>query len=249
MGTGTVHVPLTLPRGLMLMVAGGIMTLVIQPFFRPLAQPTQVEATGTVDAAVCEAQAARVRRLEATASQLEAQILAAEAHRQQGGANGSPLTAAGAVQVVAPAATAPSSPPHQPWVWSALVMNALRPFDRLSGGITLRGLRLAEQKCKISTWCHRAQVINGRLYVTDLRSIFFDRHYAMARVMPLLLAMKHFAVPNLDAVFSGTDYPIMELPRGKRQGPEVEAEAEAEVQAQAQIQAQAQEQARAQALA
>jgi len=31
--------------------------------------------------------------------------------------------------------------------------------------------------------------------------------------MPLLLAMKHFAVPNLDAVFSGTDYPIMELPR------------------------------------
>ena len=35
----------------------------------------------------------------------------------------------------------------------------------------------------------------------------------MARVMPLLLAMKRHAVPDLDAVFSGTDYPIMEIPR------------------------------------
>eukprot|EP00966_Prymnesium_polylepis_P170978 3952123-Prymnesium_polylepis.1 len=92
-------------------------------------------------------------------------------------------------------------------------MDSLRPFDKLNGGITMEGLRLAEQKCKISTWCHRAQVINGRLYVTDLRAIFFDRHYAMARVMPLLLAMKRFPVPDLDAVFSGTDYPIMEIPR------------------------------------
>jgi len=103
--------------------------------------------------------------------------------------------------------------PRQPWTWTALVMSALRPFDRLNGGITLRGLRLAEQKCKISTWCHRAQVIDGRLYITDVRSIFFDRHYAMARVMPLLLAMKRFKVPDLDAVFSGTDYPIIEMPR------------------------------------
>ena len=39
-----------------------------------------------------------------------------------------------------------------------------------------------------------SQVIDGRLYVTDLRSIFFDRHYAMARIMPLLLAMKRFKV-------------------------------------------------------
>ena len=39
------------------------------------------------------------------------------------------------------------------------------------------------------------------------------RHYAMARVMPLLLTMKRWKVPDLDAVFSGTDYPIMEIPR------------------------------------
>ena len=35
----------------------------------------------------------------------------------------------------------------------------------------------------------------------------------MARVMPLLLTMKRWPVPDLDAVFSGTDYPIMEIPR------------------------------------
>ena len=35
----------------------------------------------------------------------------------------------------------------------------------------------------------------------------------MARVMPLLLTMKRWPVPDLDAVFSGTDYPIMEVPR------------------------------------
>ena len=94
----------------------------------------------------------------------------------------------------------------------------MRPFDKMNGGITLRGLRLAEQKCKISTWCHRAQVIEGRLYITDLRSIFFDRHYAMARIMPLLLAMKRFKVPNLDAVFSGTGQLSYGIGRGTADG-------------------------------
>jgi len=101
----------------------------------------------------------------------------------------------------------------QMWYWTDIIMDALRPFEKLNGGITMRGLRLAEQKCKVSTWCHRAQVIGGRLYVTDLRAIFFDRHYAMARIMPLLLTMLRWPVPDFDALFSGTDYPIMEIPR------------------------------------
>ncbi len=110
---------------------------------------------------------------------------------------------------------APGAPAarKQPWYWTDVVMDALRPFEKLNGGITLHGLRLAEQKCKVSTWCHRAQVIDGRLYITDIRSIFFDRHYAMARIMPILLTMKRHHLPDLDAVFSGTDYPIMEVPR------------------------------------
>ena len=92
-------------------------------------------------------------------------------------------------------------------------MDSLLPFEKINGGITMRGLRLAEQKCKISTWCHRAQIIDGRLYITDIRSIFFDRHYAMARIMPILLTLKEHKLPDIDAVFSGTDYPIMEIPR------------------------------------
>ena len=56
-------------------------------------------------------------------------------------------------------------------------------------------------------------MIGGRLYVTDLRAIFFDRNYAMARVLPLLETLKRWPVPDFDAVFQGTDYPLGELPR------------------------------------
>ena len=80
-------------------------------------------------------------------------------------------------------------------------MDSLRPFKQLSGGITMEGLRLAEQKCKQSTYCHRAQVIDGRLYITDLRAIFFDRNYGPARVMPLLETLRRWPVPNFDAIF------------------------------------------------
>ena len=107
----------------------------------------------------------------------------------------------------------PTSSTRQLWYWTDLVMDSLRPFQQLSGGITREGLRLAEQKCKTSTYCHRAQVIGGRLYVTDLRAIFFDRNYAMARVLPLLETLKRWPVPDFDAVFQGTDYPLGELPR------------------------------------
>ncbi|KAL1512259.1 hypothetical protein AB1Y20_005521 [Prymnesium parvum] len=120
---------------------------------------------------------------------------------------------AGGAPSLATTAAAPAPPPRQPWYWTDIIMDSLRPVEKLNGGITMDGLRLAEQKCKISTWCHRAQVIDGRLFITDVRAIFFDRHYAMARVMPILLAMKRFKVPDIDAVFSGTDYPIMEIPR------------------------------------
>lgn len=131
--------------------------------------------------------------------------------------SGTPSTAAGTGGATAVSLGASSSSPapakRQLWYWTDLVLDSLRPFERLNGGITRAGLRLAEQKCKVSTWCHRAQVIDGRLYITDIRAIFFDRHYAMARVMPLLLTLQRFKLPDLDAVFSGTDYPIMEVPR------------------------------------
>ena len=87
----------------------------------------------------------------------------------------------------------PASGKRQWWYWTDLVMDSLRPFERLNGGITQRGLRLAEQKCKISTWCHRAQVIDGRLYITDIRSIFFDRYDA-----PLTMTLALYPYPHPD---------------------------------------------------
>ena len=212
MGTGTAHRELPLARSLLLVAAGGIITLGLQPLFGAPPRGAEASAASSIDAALCAAQAKRIATLESLAVQLEQQLAVAMRARVAPAGTQLAIAAAGAGTLAA-AAASPPAPPRQRWIWSTLVMNALRPFERLAGGITLRGLRLAEQKCKISTWCHRAQVINGRLYVTDLRSIFFDRHYAMARIMPLLLTMKRFKVPDLDAVFSGTDYPIMELPR------------------------------------
>ena len=45
------------------------------------------------------------------------------------------------------------------------------------------------------------QVIDGRLFITDLRAIFFDRNYGPARIMSLLETLRRWPVPNFDAVF------------------------------------------------
>ena len=39
-------------------------------------------------------------------------------------------------------------------------------------------------------YCTRIQVVANRLYITDYRAIFFDRHYAPARIMLLLELLK-----------------------------------------------------------
>jgi len=195
-------------RAAMLVASGAMLTLSFQQLRPPPPAFQQTEcAQHTARIAVLEASLTRLLKQQRErpqcppAEKCAHAVVAAAAGPHPGGGVG--------VAAVA----APPPPPTQRWSWTGLALNAMRPFEKLNGGITLRGLRLAEQKCKISTWCHRAQVIGGRLYITDIRSIFFDRHYAMARVMPLLLTMKRHAVPDLDAVFSGTDYPIMEIPR------------------------------------
>jgi hypothetical protein len=208
-------------RPLSLVACGAALALTIQA----LTKPATSDAAAHVVNSHCAEQAQRLVLLEESMRQLRARALEIKSESsaapaavalpqpQAEAAVAVTVTTPPPVEVVAGGGPSPLPAPKQRWSWSSLIMSALRPFDRLNGGITLRGLRLAEQKCKISTWCHRAQVIDGRLYITDLRSIFFDRHYAMARIMPLLLAMKRFPVPNVDVVFSGTDYPIIELPR------------------------------------
>ena len=57
-------------------------------------------------------------------------------------------------------------------------------------------------------YCQRMQVHKGRLYLTDYRAIFFDRHYAPSRVLPLLEALRrHPTMPDVDIVVAGNDEP------------------------------------------
>ena len=163
MGTGTAHGSPSPVRSVALVIAGAIAALALRPMFSPAA----AAAASSGAAEVCTAQEQRVVQLEATVRRLQQQIGVVQTDviknmQRQVGGGCPPCAAAGSSTAVVAASLSSSSspppPPHQPWTWTALVMNALRPFERLNGGITLRGLRLAEQKCKISTWCHRAQV-------------------------------------------------------------------------------------------
>ena len=104
-----------------------------------------------------------------------------------------------------PAASAPpelngTSATRQHWYWTDLVMDSLRPFKQLSGGITMEGLRLAEQKCKQSTYCHRAQVSTRALPPTTAITCDWNGHRAGDR-RPTLYhrPARHLLRPELRA--------------------------------------------------
>ena len=95
---------------------------------------------------------------------------------------------------------------HGVWNWNLLVHDLLQPFHT----ITERMLDAAVQTCfeNGTMYCMRAQVVGGRLYITDYRAIFFDRHYAPARVLPLLETLRrHPNLPDLDIVVAANDEP------------------------------------------
>ena len=133
---------------------------------------TPADQLGRIESTLLQSQLTRIKFLESENAELRKRADAKQATSLSlpdpsgGGGGGASAPAAGASAALPP----PSSGKRQWWYWTDLVMDSLRPFERLNGGITQRGLRLAEQKCKISTWCHRAQVIDGRplLYITDL---------------------------------------------------------------------------------
>jgi len=78
---------------------------------------------------------------------------------------------------------------HSRWEWRPMVREMLSPF----GTITRQMLDTAVERCfnNGTMYCLRAQVVGGRLYINDYRAIFFDRHYAPARVMPLLELLRN----------------------------------------------------------
>jgi len=95
---------------------------------------------------------------------------------------------------------------HRHWNWNLLVRDLLQPF----GYVNEQMLEGAVRACfdNGTMYCTRLQVSQGRLYVTDYRAIFFDRHYAPSRVMPLLdLLRRHPDLPDVDLVVAAVDEP------------------------------------------
>ena len=104
---------------------------------------------------------------------------------------------------------------HRVWDWRGIATEFLRPFPTVSS----KQLDAAVQACNGSAmYCQRFQVYKGRLYITDYAAIFFDRHYAPARVMPLLETLRrHPKLPDLDIVVAGNDEPrIHSVPGDER---------------------------------
>lgn len=61
------------------------------------------------------------------------------------------------------------------------------------------------------------QIIQGSLYLTDYRAIFFDRHYAPARILPLLETLRRNPdLPDMDLVVAGNDEPRVPAIPGDR---------------------------------
>ena len=56
-------------------------------------------------------------------------------------------------------------------------------------------------------YCMRAQIRANELYITDYRAVFFDRHYAPARIMPLLDVLRRHKIPDVDIVVAAVDEP------------------------------------------
>ena len=94
---------------------------------------------------------------------------------------------------------------HRSWDWRSIVDDFLLPWPSIHSA----QLDAAVASCNGSAmYCQRFQIHNGKLYITDYAAIFFDRHYAPARVMPLLDTLRrHPDLPNLDLVVAGNDEP------------------------------------------
>ncbi len=94
---------------------------------------------------------------------------------------------------------------HTHWDWKSIVNDLLQPWPAISK----RQLDAAVATCNASAmYCSRMQVIDGSLHLTDYAAIFFDRHYAPSRILPLLETLRrHPDLPNVDLVVAANDEP------------------------------------------
>ena len=104
---------------------------------------------------------------------------------------------------------------HSRWDWRAIVKELMQPWPRIEAS----QLETAVAACNDNgtMYCQRMQIIKGSLYINDYRAIFFDRHYAPARVMPILETLRrHPNLPDMDIVVAGNDEPRVPSMPGDR---------------------------------
>ena len=94
---------------------------------------------------------------------------------------------------------------HSHWDWRAIAKEMLLPFAYIDRPMLENAVRTCFENGTM--YCTRIQVVANRLYITDYRAIFFDRHYAPARIMLLLELLKRRSIPDLDLVVAAVDEP------------------------------------------
>ena len=94
---------------------------------------------------------------------------------------------------------------HAHWDWKAIAKDMMQPFAGIDEAMLENGVRTCYENGTM--YCMRAQVRDNRLYIQDYRAVFFDRHYAPARIMPLLDVLRRHKIPDVDIVVAAVDEP------------------------------------------
>lgn len=119
-----------------------------------------------------------------------------------------------------------------PFDWRGLLRRTLGPWDNPSRDdrITREDLDDFEDECERGEgliFCTRVQIVQGRLYIRDVRALEFDRDYAVSRLAPLIHLLKaHPDLPDVDLLLALNDHPRSALnlfvePGGRRRPPPV----------------------------
>eukprot|EP00854_Cymbomonas_tetramitiformis_P016657 gene16657-19789_t len=93
---------------------------------------------------------------------------------------------------------------------------ARKPEAKGSGSITPEMLDKAAKRVERAGVAFRAQIINQRLYIEDIKALWFLRDYTPSRVQMLVEVLRRHKVPDLEAVFNSGDYPVMLVPRNPK---------------------------------
>ena len=94
---------------------------------------------------------------------------------------------------------------HSHWDWQSIAHDMLQPFSMIDRAMLENGVKECYQNGTM--YCARLQVHNNELYLTDYRAVFFDRHYAPARIIPMLHVLRRHKIPNVDLVVAAVDEP------------------------------------------